>query len=151
MRKLRDNYVVRYRRIRGKLHPIVKFGLSCNGRIVTVEAYVDSGTAYSLFSPDDAKRLGINYRSGRLTWVQGVGGTFVPVYLHKLRVVIGRFSFKATVGFSDHIGVGFNLIGRKDIFNRLSFTFNDKYNFLLVSNVDDIPTSVRTHLGLPVR
>jgi len=151
MRKLRDNCIVRYRRIRGGLHPIVKFGLSCNGRTITVEAYADSGATFSLFSPSDAKRLGINYRSGRLKWVQGVGGTFVPAYLHKLHVVIGRLSFKATVGFSDHIGVGFNLIGRKDIFNRLSFTFNDKYNFLLISNADDIPTSVRTRLGLPVK
>lgn len=133
------------------MHPIVKFGLSYNSRTVTVEAYADSGAAYSLFSPASARRLDINYRSGSLTWVQGVGGTFVPAYLHRLRVVIGRFSFEATVGFSDRIGVGFNLIGRKDIFSRLSFTFNDKYNFLLISNADDIPAPVKARLGLPMR
>jgi hypothetical protein len=42
MRKLKDNCIVRYRRIRGGLHPIVKFGLSYNDRTITVEAYADS-------------------------------------------------------------------------------------------------------------
>ena len=148
VRKPKDTYIVKYRLVRGQLHPILRFGLSCNGQTVTVNAYVDSGAAYSLFFASVAEELGINYRAGRLKWVQGVGGIFVPVYLHRLRVQIGRFSFKATVGFSERIGVGFNLLGRKDIFKRLSFTFNDKYNFLLVSSVDDVPELVKMRLGL---
>jgi hypothetical protein len=144
MRKPKEMYIVKYAHVRGQLHPMLRFALSCNGKTATVEAYVDTGAAFSLFSPDEAEKLSINYRSGRLRWVQGVGGVFVPTYLHSLRIIIGRFSFKATVqtfsfpkkkkfdqkekkrnfsvGFSDHIGVGFNLIGRKDIFKKLSFT-----------------------------
>jgi hypothetical protein len=130
------------------LHPALKFTLSCNGRTIKVDAYVDSGAAFSLFSPGEAEKPGISYKSGRLRWVRGVGGVFVPAYLHKLRVIIGSFSFKATVGFSDHIGVGFNLLGRMDVFNRLSFTFNDKYNFLLIADVSDVPALVKARLGL---
>ena len=143
MSMLEEMYLAKYRLVRGQLHPILRFALSCNGRTTTVEAYVDSGETFSLFSPDEAKRLGIEYKSGRPTWVRGIGGTFVPVYLHTLCVLVGHFSFKATVGFSAHIGVGFNLLGRRDIFKRLSFTFNDKYNFLLIGYARDIPALVK--------
>lgn len=149
MRKPKEMYIVKYAHVRGQLHPMLRFALSRNGKTATVEAYVDTGAAFSLFSPDEAEKLDINYRSGRLRWVQGVGGVFVPTYLHRLRIIIGRFSFKATVGFSDRIGVGFNLIGRKDIFKKLSFTFNDKYNFLLITDATDAPALVKASLGLP--
>jgi len=148
MRKLKDMYIIKYSHADGQLHPMLRFGLSCNGQTTTVTAYVDSGAAYSLFSPGVAFDLGVNYKAGRQRWVQGVGGVFIPIYLHRLRVQIGRFSFKATVGFSERIGIGLNFLGRKDIFNRLSFTFNDKYNFLLVSNANDVPELVKTRLGL---
>lgn len=141
--------MIKYTHVDGQLQPMIRFALSCNGRTTSVEAYVDSGATFSLFSPDEAERLGIEYRSGRLTWVRSVGGAFVPVYLHTLFVLVGHFSFKATVGFSAHIGVGFNLLGRKDIFKRLSFTFNDRYNFLLISHARNIPASVKLRLGWP--
>jgi hypothetical protein len=142
-------YIIKYWHFHGQLHPMLRFALSSNGQTATVEAYVDSGAAFSLFSPNEAERIGINYNSGRLTWVRGVGGVFVPAYLHRLRIIIGHFSFKATVGFSDHIGVGFNLIGRKDVFKRLSFTFNDKYNFLLITDASDVPALVKARLRWP--
>ena len=140
MRGPKKLYIIKYWPFHGKLHPMLRFALSCNGKTATVEAYVDSGAAFSLFSPNEAEKLSINYRSG---------GVFVPTYLHRLRIIIGHFSFKATVGFSDYIGVGFNLIGRKDIFNKLSFTFNDKYNFLLITDATDAPALVKVRLGLP--
>ena len=148
MRKPKKMYIIKYWPFHGQLHPMLRFALGCNGQIATVEAYVDSGAAFSLFSPNEAEKLGINYKSGRLRWVRGVGGVFVPIYLHRLRVIIGHFSFKATVGFSDRIGVGFNLLGRKDIFKRLSFTFNDRYNFLLITDAIDAPALVKARLGL---
>jgi len=148
MRKPREMYIIKYWHFHGQSHPMLRFALSHNGQTTIVEAYVDSGAAFSLFSPDEAERLGIDYNSGRLRWVRGAGGVFIPAYLHRLRIIIGRFSFKATVGFSERIGVGFNLLGRKDVFSRLSFTFNDKYNFLLITNATGAPTSVKERLGL---
>lgn len=51
--------------------------------------------------------------------------------------------FFAEIGFSDHIGVGFNLLGRKDVFNRLSFTFNDKHHLLFINDADFLPVTPR--------
>jgi len=52
-------------------------------------------------------------------------GSYIPVYLHKLTIRIGNVSFKATIGFSPRLGVGFNLLGRKDVFERFDITFSD--------------------------
>jgi len=68
-------------RTQGQTHPLVRFGLSADGWTIPVEAYVDSGAAYSIFLPDEAKRLGINWQAGRLVYVQVASGSLIPVYL----------------------------------------------------------------------
>ena len=80
----KEVYLVRYRLHAGQLHPIVRFGLSYNGRTVTVDAYVDSGAAYSIFLPVWAERLGVPYRTGRLVRIIVGDGDSIPVYLHFL-------------------------------------------------------------------
>jgi len=57
-------------------------------------------------------------------------GGFIPVYLHKLDVKVGDIPFKATIGFSERLGVGFNLLGRKDFFTHFDITFSDKTRIL---------------------
>lgn len=102
-------YIVRYTRIDTRAYPLLRFGLSHNRRTVTVSAYVDTGAAYSIFVPGVVQRLNLDYRSGRLTYARVGDGGLIPVYLHRLTVHIGHFSFQAIVGFSDRLGVGFNL------------------------------------------
>jgi len=43
-----------------------------------------------------------------------------------LSIKIGFTNLKATIGFSDKLGIGFNLLGRRDIFSRFDVTFSDK-------------------------
>jgi len=88
-------------------------------------AYVDSGASFSIFSINEASRLGIEYTSGKELMVTVGDGSFIPVYLHRLSVKISHISFKATIGFSPRLGVGFNLLGRKDIFEQFDVTFSD--------------------------
>jgi len=121
---------------------MLRFGLSNNRHTATVEAYVDTGAAHSIFVPGVAQRLNLDYRSGRLTYVRVGDGGLIPVYLHRLTVHIGHFSFQATVVFSDWLGVGFNLLGRQDIFEHLAFTFNDKYGFLIIADADELPAEL---------
>lgn len=148
MRKAKGAYVIPYSRTRGQTHPLVRFGLSADGWTIPAEAYVDSGAAYSIFLPDEANRLGITWRAGRLVYVQVASGSLIPVYLRRVRIMIGHFSFPATVGFPDRLGVGFNVLGRRDIFKRLSFTFNDHYGFLLVRDAREVEEGIKARLGL---
>lgn len=147
MRK-KDPYIIRYRPVWGELGPLVRFGLSSNGQTVTVEAYADSGASYSIFHPIWSQRLGIPYPSGRRVFVRIGSGALIPLYLHRLRVMIGHFSFPATVGFSNQLGVGFNILGRRDLFKKLSFTFNDRYGFLLIRDAHEVEEPIKTRLGL---
>ena len=117
-------------------HPIIKFpyktymGIPCP--VVSVEiketmidAYVDSGALVSIFSIKEADALGINYQTGQPGLVTVGDGNKITVFFHKLPIKIGEISFQATMGFSPKLGVGFNLLGRKDIFERFIVSFND--------------------------
>ena len=105
--------------------PIIKFGLRKQNKSIDVEAYVDSGASISLFCIIESQRLKINYKSGQETFSMVGDGSLIPVYLHKLLVKIGDVSFKATIGFSPRLGVGFNLIGRRDVFDHFDITFSE--------------------------
>ena len=147
MRRQSRKYIVKYTRVDTRLYPLLRFGVSYSRRTVTVTAYVDTGAAHSIFVPAVAQQLDLDYRSGRLTYVRVGNGGMMPVYLHRLTVHIGHFSLQATVGFSDRLGVGFNLLGRQDIFEHLAFTFNDKYGFLIIADADDLPAELASKLS----
>jgi len=105
--------------------PIINFEIyGPNGWIAT-EAYVDSGAFCTVLSAKEAIGLGINYRKVKPTYVIVGDGSAMPVYYHRLPVKIGSISFRATIGFSSRLGVGFNLLGRKDIFDRFNIIFSD--------------------------
>ena len=84
-----------------------------------------SGASFSIFSINEANRLGIDYTKGQKLTVTVGDGSLIPVYLHRLSVKISNILFPATIGFSPRLGIGFNLLGREDIFKRFDVTFSD--------------------------
>lgn len=92
---------------------------------IRMDAYVDSGAFYSIFSIKEADALAIDYQRGKQSSAIVGDGTLIPVFYHILTVKIGTLSFPATIGFSPRLNVGFNLLGRKDIFERFIVIFND--------------------------
>jgi hypothetical protein len=91
----------------------------------TLDAYVDSGAFYSIFSIQDAELLGIDYQKGKQGFATVGDGSLIPAFFHNLPVKINDVSFKAIIGFSPRLGIGFNLLGRKDIFERFIVIFDD--------------------------
>ena len=63
--------------------------------------------------------------------ITGDGGSIL-IYLHEIGIEIGECKFNAIVGFSDRLGIGFNILGRKDVFERLIFCFDDKKRVLRI-------------------
>lgn len=92
---------------------------------IRAEAYVDSGVFLSIFSPNEAAGLGLDYQKGKETFVTVGDGGLIPVYVHRLPLQIGTATFQASIGFSPRLGVGFNLLGRQDIFTHFDVTFSD--------------------------
>jgi predicted aspartyl protease len=95
-------------------------------KIARIYTYVDSGATYSVFSDDEAEKLGIDMETGKERYlITGDGGSIL-IYLHEIEIEIGECTLNAVVGFSDRLGIGFNILGRKDVFERLIFCFDDK-------------------------
>lgn len=107
------------------LIPSIPLELCLNGKRFKFMAYVDSGASYSIFSARLVKELDFPYKSGQLNKIIVGDGNLIPIFLHRLKIKIGNYQFFAPIGFSDKLGVGFNLLGRAGIFNRFDITFSD--------------------------
>src|SRR6266480_3061073 len=100
----------------GRLSPVAPVGFNINGEWRVAELYIDSGAFYTLLQAEFASDFGLDFKKGRKVLVQVGDGSLIPVYLHKLLIQIGSSQFKATVGFSENLGIRFHLLGRQDIF-----------------------------------
>lgn len=114
-----------YKAYRGILCPIVSLGIKGPGGWIQAEAYVDSGAFVSIFTPNEATGLGLDYTTGKETFVTVGDGGLIPVYVHRLTAQIGSTVFPAAIGFSPKLGVGFNLLGRQEVFTHFDITFSD--------------------------
>ena len=88
-------------------------------------AFVDSGATFSIFSIDDARRIGIDWDKGRRQMIVVGDGSYIPTYFHDLKLQIGDREITAPIGFSERLGVGFNILGRTGIFDKFQVCFND--------------------------
>ena len=90
-----------------------------------IEAYVDSGAFYSIFSAFEAEAIGIDFKRGKRSDIIVGDGNTIPVYFHTLTMTIGSISFSSVIGFSEKLGVGFNLLGRRSVFEKFVIVFDD--------------------------
>jgi len=88
--------------------------------------YVDSGATFSVINAREAEDVGIRWREGQKQMIVVGDGSFIPVYIHQLPIRIDKFEVLAPIGFSERLGVGFNLLGRTGIFNQFQVCFNEQ-------------------------
>ena len=110
---------------RGLKVPMIPLRIKGKKDWYDVWTFVDSGATYSVFEGAEAERLGIKLKEGKKLMIVVGDGSFIPVYLHKVTVQIGEEEFEAEIGFSSHLGIGFNLMGRKGIFDKFKVCFSD--------------------------
>lgn len=120
----------RYKPFRGQLAPMITIGVRMGTVWYPVEVYVDSGAAYTVIRADVADGVGFDYRTGSLLYLQVGDGSFIPIYLHDLELQIGKEVLVAKVGFSERLGVGFNLLGRTGVFQRFKVCFHESQGLL---------------------
>lgn len=114
-----------YLSYRGYKAPIIVLAIKAKGEWRQTTAYVDSGATCSIFKTEEAERFGLNFKTGKKDFVRVGDGSYIPIYTHKLPVKIADEEFVAAIAFSPELGVGFNLLGRKDIFSRFDISFSD--------------------------
>ena len=111
-----------YTRHRGYLMPIIP--VSINGHKLWV--FVDSGATFSILTVDEAERIGIDWQSGGRQMIVVGDGSYIPTFFHDLVLQIGTSQITAPIGFSERLGVGFNLLGRTGVFDQFEVCFNDR-------------------------
>lgn len=114
-----------YTKYRDMTVPMIPIKLKGQEQWFEFWAFVDSGATYSIFASGEAEGLGIEIRRGKKTMVVVGDGSYIPVYLFNIPVSIGDIEFTAEIGFSDRLGVGFNLLGRRDFFDIFRVCFSD--------------------------
>ena len=109
---------------------MITIGVKIENIWYPIEVYVDSGSAYTVLHARIAEGVGFDYQTTKPIYLQVGDGSFIPVYLHDLEVQIGTERFTAKMGFSEKLGVGFNLLGRADIFDRFRICFHESQGIL---------------------
>lgn len=97
---------------------------------IEFKAFVDTGAGYSIFTFDIAEVLGINAEEGKKEFVKIGDGSFIEVFTFKIPVEIAEKEFEAKIGFSRSLGVGFNIVGRQDVFEKFKVCFDDSERFV---------------------
>ena len=107
---------------KGHLMPIIPITI----RNHKVWVFVDSGATFSIVNAAEARDMGIDWESGRPQMIVVGDGSFIPTFIHDLAIQIGTSQITAPVGFSERLGVGFNLLGRTGVFDQFQVCFNDR-------------------------
>ena len=115
-----------YIKLRGRYLPVIPLKVKGEGGWTIYNAFVDSGAGYSIFQSDVAEDLNLKLGEGKREYVTVGDGSLIIVYIHRLEIQIGDDEFEAGIGFSKQLGIGFNIIGRKDIFERFKICFDEK-------------------------
>jgi hypothetical protein len=126
-----------YAIVAGRRSPLIPLGIGYQDRWQRVEAYVDSGAFYSVFKPDFGLALGLEWQQGDRVYVQVGDGGFIPIYLHRVELQLQQHRFSGRVGFSEHLGVRFNLIGRVLVFERFVICFDDRQGIVRLEPYED--------------
>lgn len=108
-----------YDRRYGRWFPIIPVHLTAaNGRSIESQAYVDSGAAFSVFQPFEAKALGLDLGQGRTGAVTAGDGRVMRCAMFAIQFRLGSYPFKGEVGFSGDLRIGFNVLGLAGFFDQ---------------------------------
>jgi hypothetical protein len=97
--------------------PIIPVLLTWRGLSLRSEAYLDSGAFYSIFKIGVAAQLAVDLSRAKERMFVVADGSFIPARIMKMPIEIGGKRKIADIAFSDRLNIGFNLLGRKDVFD----------------------------------
>lgn len=102
-----------FQRIGGVLQPVIPIGIKLGFAWQRVDVYIDSGATFTVLKARIAERYNFDYRQGNPVNIQVGDGRLIRIYLHNLDIQIGSERFTCPIGFSDNLGVPFNVLGKR--------------------------------------
>lgn len=122
-----------YEKIRDKYYPLVPAILFNQEKKVDLFALVDSGSMISLFQTGVARRLGIVVKTGVPKYIDGVGGK-IFAYIHKIPIKVADKEFDCLIAFFEEYKASFNILARKDFFEKFRIIFEEKKGKLILED-----------------
>jgi hypothetical protein len=131
-----DRVVFRYKPLMGHWSPTATLGMQLGQTWHRADFYIDSGATHSIVHGDFARDAGFDITSGKSGLVKVGDGSLIPVFLHRVLLQIGSHQVSARVGFSHHLGIGFHLLGRLDVFDRFRVCFHERERIVSFDPLD---------------
>jgi hypothetical protein len=114
-----------YKRIDGRLRPIIPIEITHKAQSIRYEVLVDSGADTSIIPGDIGRAIGIDVESGDRFELGGVTGENRIGYFHRVTLRIGKYSYQTKVGFMNNMREGsFGMVGQKGFFDRFAIKFD---------------------------
>lgn len=110
---------------RGFYVPIIPIKLRIGDRWLERWTFVDSGATFSLLHPKAVEKTGIDYQKGQHRLVIVGDGNLLDAYFFRIPVRIEQWEFTCEIGICESFKVGFNVLGRKDVFEQFRVCFSD--------------------------
>lgn len=79
---------MKYKEYRGQPVPIITIGIQYKEIWYPVEAYVDSGATYSIFSHKFSDRIGLDFKRAKLIYAQVGDGGSIPAPFNSYNYVL---------------------------------------------------------------
>ena len=124
-----------YVTLRGKDLPIIPIMLEGKHDWITYDAFLDSGAGYSIFHHDVIEDLRFPISVMERRYVTVGDGSLITVFTHPVNIKVGDYQLRAEIGFSKQLGIGFNIIGRKDIFTAFRICFEEKRKIVEITPI----------------
>lgn len=108
------------------LKPIIPVKIIIGNELLDYAALIDSGADFCIFPADLGEYLGLDIRSGTSEIFGGIQEKAgAEAFLHRVRLSIGGWQYKTTIGFSyDVAKYGFGILGQKGFFDIFIVKFN---------------------------
>lgn len=124
--KLKKAITFPYKLSSGIYYPVVDFYLAVQkSPLLRTAALIDSGATFSVFRSLELEKLGIKLERGKFVVIYSANSE-MSGYLHKVRIRIAQYVIDAQVIFSDQLQSEFNLLGRRDFFDKFDILIEEK-------------------------
>ena len=119
----------KYKKYGDVLRPVIPIRILYPDKEVSLgyEVLVDSGADICIFHAEIGEALGINVKEGKPREVFGIGGKSSVYYLHKVKILVGGWSYEIEAGFMPSIAGRFGqygVVGQKGFFENFIVKFD---------------------------
>jgi len=138
--------------------PVLSVTLIKNGKEITTQALIDSGSDYNIFNAEIGDVLGLNIKEGKKLYFWGTSEKKQLAYYHNIIIKIGGWEYECYCGFSYDIGhLPYGLLGQNDFFKKFKVIFdyskerfeikeNNNYSTILsIKKAPQLPIGLTKH------